>query len=88
MSKTINPLADYVLAQSEEAVTKTSSGLYLPEKSAEKPKTAKVKAIGKSVSAVKVGDVIIYKTYSTTEIKVDKEEYILLKEDDILATVK
>ena len=88
MSANIQPLADYVVAQGEEAETKTASGLYLPEKSAEKPKTAKVVAVGKEVKQVKVGDRIIYKSYSTTEVKVGADEYILVKEEDVLATVK
>ncbi len=88
MSTPLTPLADYVVAQAEEAETKTASGLYLPEKAAEKPKTAKVVAVGKTAKQVKVGDRIVYKSYSTTEVKVGSEEYILVKEEDILATVK
>jgi chaperonin GroES len=88
MSVKIQPLADYVVAQAEEAETKTASGLYLPEKAAEKPKVAKVLAVGKDVKQVKVGDRILYKSYSTTDVKVAAEEYILVKEEDVLATVK
>lgn len=88
MSANIQPLADYVVAQAEEAQTKTASGLYLPENAAEKPKTAKVLAVGKDVKQLKVDDRIIYKSYSTTEVKVGSEEYILVKEEDVLATVK
>ena len=88
MSSPLSPLADYVVAQAEEANTKTASGLYLPDNAAEKPKIAKVVAAGKEVKQVKPGDRIVYKSYSTTEIKVDELEYILVKEEDILATVK
>lgn len=88
MSAPLEPLADYVVAQAEEAQTKTASGLYLPENAAEKPKTAKVVAVGKEAKQVKVGDRIVYKSYSTTEVKVGGDEYILVKEEDILATVK
>jgi chaperonin GroES len=88
MSVPIQPLADYVVAQGEEAESKTASGLYLPEAAKEKPKIAKVVAVGKDAKQIKVGDRIIYKTYSTTEIKHGAEEYILVKEEDILATVK
>jgi chaperonin GroES len=87
MSAKIQPLADYVVAVGEEAETKTASGLYLPEKAAEKPKVAKVVAVGKEVKQLKVGDRILYKSYSTTEVKVESEEYILVKEEDVLATV-
>jgi chaperonin GroES len=88
MSVPIQPLADYVVSQAEEAKSKTASGLYLPSNAQEKPKTAKVLAIGKDVKQVKVGDKILYKSYSITEVKVDTEDYILVKEEDILATVK
>jgi chaperonin GroES len=83
----LNPLADWVVAEQEEAVTKTASGLYLPDKAAEKPKIAKVSKVGKNVKYVKAGDRIVYKSYSTTEVKVGDKEYILVKEEDILATV-
>jgi chaperonin GroES len=88
MTASLQPLADYVVAQAEEAEKKTASGLYLPDKAAEKPKTAKVVAVGKEAKQVKVGDRIVYKSYSTTEVKVGADEYILVKEEDILATVK
>jgi chaperonin GroES len=88
MSVPIQPLADYVVAQAEEAASKTASGLYLPDNAQEKPKTAKVLAVGKEVKQVKTGDKIIYKSYSTTEVKVGIEDYILVKEEDVLATVK
>ena len=88
MSTPLQPLADYVVAQGDEAATKTASGLYLPDKAAEKPKTATVVAVGKDAKQIKVGDRIVYKSYSTTEIKVEGSDYILVKEEDILATVK
>lgn len=88
MSTPLQPLGDYIVAQADEAASKTASGLYLPDKTAEKPKTAKVVAVGKAATQVKVGDRIVYKSYSNTDVKVDNEEYILVKEEDILATVK
>jgi len=88
MSAPLNPLGDYVVATQEEAETKTASGLYLPDKAQEKPKTAKVVAVGPNAKQVKVGERIVYKSYSTTEVKVGSDEYILVKEEDILATVK
>lgn len=88
MAVNIQPLADYVVAQQEEAETKTASGLYLPGNAQEKPKVAKVLAVGKDVKQVKIGDKIVYKSYSTTDVKMGKDEYILVKEEDILATVK
>lgn len=88
MAVNIQPLADFVVAQPEEAQAKTASGLYLTESAQEKPKTAKVVAVGKSVGEIKVGDRILYKSYSTTEVKVGADDYILVKEEDILALVK
>jgi chaperonin GroES len=88
MSVPIQPLADYIVAQQEEAQERTASGLYLPGNAQEKPKVAKILAVGKEARQVKVGDKIIYKGYSTTEVKLGKEEYILVKEEDVLATVK
>jgi len=80
-------LADYVVAVVEEAATKTASGLYLPGGAQEKPKVAKIVAAGPEVKSVKVGDKILYKGYSQTEVKVDSTEYLIVKEEDIIATV-
>ncbi|HVX48453.1 MAG TPA: co-chaperone GroES [Candidatus Saccharimonadales bacterium] len=88
MSTPLQPLGDYVVAVAEEAETKTASGIYLPEKAAEKPKTAKVVAVGPAAKQIKNGDRIVYKSFSTTEVKVGSEEYILVEEKDVLATVK
>lgn len=88
MSASLQPLGDYVVAQGEEAETKTASGIYLPENAQEKPKTAKVVAVGPNAKQLKVGDRIVYKSYSTTDVKIGKDEYILVKEEDVLATVK
>lgn len=88
MSVKITPLADRVVGQPVEAEAKTASGLYLPDNAKEKPVMAKVVAVGKDVKQVKVNDKILYKEYSTTDVKVDGKDYILVKEEDILATVK
>ena len=88
MSAPLQPLGDYVVATAEEVQTKTASGILLPENAAEKPKTAKVVAVGPNAKQVKPGDSIVYKSYSTTDVKVGGTEYILVKEEDILATVK
>ena len=86
MSVPLKPLGDRVVAQVEEAASKTASGLYLPDNAKEKSKVAKVVAIGTHVQDVKVGDKIVYKEYSTTEVKVGGTEYIIVKEEDVLAT--
>ncbi len=88
MATNITPLADYVLAQQEEVETKTASGLYVMEKSQEKPKIAKVLAVGPDAKAVKKGDRIFYKSYSTNDVEHDGKDYLLIKQEDILATVK
>ncbi len=88
MAANIQPLADYVLAEQEDVETKTASGLYVMEKSQEKPKVAKVLAVGADTKTIKKGDRVIYKGYSTNDIKIDGKEYILIKEEDLLATVK
>ncbi len=88
MSVPIQPLAEYIVAQEEAPETKTASGLYLPDKASEKPKIAKVLAVGKDVKQIKAGDRIVYKSYSTTDVKMGAVEYILVKEEDVLATVK
>lgn len=88
MSVKVKPLADYVVAQGEEAQTKTASGLYLPGNAAEKPKVAKVVAVGSGVNDVKVGDRILYKNeYETTNVKVDGDEYLIIDKKNIVATV-
>lgn len=88
MSSPLHPLADWVVAEQEEAETKTASGLYLPDKATEKPKVAKVIKVGKNVKEIKIGDRIVYKSYSTNEVKINDKEYILVKEEDVIATVK
>lgn len=87
MSTPIKPLADRVVAVRIEAQTKTASGLYLPDNAKEKPVLAKVAATGPDVKNIKKGDQILYKEYSTTEIKIDGTEYLIVKEEDILATI-
>lgn len=84
----INPLADRVVAKREEAATKTASGIYLPENAKEQPKVAVVEAVGADVKTVKKGDRILFKEFSTTDVKLDGTEYLIVKEEDILATVK
>ncbi len=87
MSSPIAPLGDRVVAVREQAATKTASGLYLPDNAKEKPVIAKIVAAGKDAKSVKIGDKIIYKEYSTTELKIDGTEYLIVKEEDILGTV-
>lgn len=87
MDVPIHPLSGYVVAQTELPEPRTTSGLYVPVGSQEKPKTARIVAVGEGTTQIEVGDQIIYKGFSTTEVSINKQDYILLKEEDILATV-
>lgn len=87
MSAPLKPLADRVVAVKEQAQNKTAAGLYLPDSAKEKSAIAKVLAVGADVKEIKEGDKIIYKEYSTTEVKVDGTEYLLVREEDVLAKI-
>ena len=83
---TIKPLKDRVVAKLEKPLEKTKSGILLGE-AKEKPAYAVVESVGPDVKSVKKGDKIIYKEYSATDVKLDSDEYLVLKEEDILATL-
>ena len=93
----IQPLADRVLVKALESEEKTKGGIVLPDTAKEKPQKGEIIAIGsgrllengtmKSLE-VKVGDKVIYGKYAGTEIKVKDEEYLILREEDILAILK
>ena len=82
----LKPLNDRVVAVQEKPLEKTKAGILLGE-AKEKPAYAVVEAVGPEVKTVKVGDKIVFKEYSTTEIKIDETDYIIVKEEDILATL-
>ena len=84
----LQPLAERIVARQVEAESKTASGILLPESAKEKPAMAEVIAVGKDVKEVKAGDKVVYKQYSTTEVKVGGEEQFVIKEEDVLAVVK
>ena len=85
----IHPTADYLVVQTESAEEVRASGIVLPD-TAQKdmPGQGKVLAVGPDTKNIKMGDVVLFTTYSPKEVKVDGEEYLLLKEEDVLATVK
>lgn len=87
MSK-ITPLADRVVLKPVAAEEKTASGIMLPESAKEKPEQGKVVAVGKDVKEVKEGDTVLYSKYGPTEVKVSGEEFMIVKEEDVLAIVK
>ncbi|MCB0291725.1 MAG: co-chaperone GroES [Calditrichaeota bacterium] len=93
----VRPLADRVLVKPLEDEDKTPGGIILPDTAKEKPMRGRVVAAGKGKTdddgkhikmEVKVNDVILYGKYSGTEIKVDGEEYLIMRESDILAIVE
>lgn len=87
MSTSIKPLADRLVAVREEAESKTASGLYLPDAAKEKSVVAKVTAVGPEVKEVKVGDRIVYAEYKATELKTNGQEFLVVKEEDVLAVL-
>jgi len=93
---TIKPLADRVVIKMTEAEETTKSGIILAGNAKEKPQVAVVVAVGpggmvdgkETVMTVKVGDKVLTSKYSGTEVKCDGEEYIIVKQNDILAIVE
>ena len=90
MSKVnIKPLADRVLVQPAAAEEKTASGLYIPDTAKEKPQRGTVVAVGNGKKdeplTVKVGDTVLYGKYSGTELSVDGNDYLIMRESDIFA---
>ena len=92
----IKPIGDRVLIKRLEAEEKTTGGIVLPDTAKEKPKEGKVIALGdgkvlesgeRAKFQIKVGDRVIFASYSGTDVKVDGEEYMLMSEEDILAVI-
>ena len=91
------PLGDRLLVKPNPSEEKTKSGIVLPDSAKEKPQEGKVIAAGigarddkgnKIPMEVKVGDVVLYSKYSGTEVKIDGEEHLIIRESDVLAVVK
>lgn len=82
----LKPLSDRVVAKKEEALKKTASGILLGD-AKETPAYATVESVGPDVKTIKKGDKIVFKEYSTTNVKIDDTEYLILKEEDVLATL-
>ena len=90
----IKPMYDYLLIEPLEEETKLPSGIVIPDTAKEKPQKGKIVAAGKGRKAdngkvvpleVKVGDIVMYKKWGGTEVKVEGKEHLLVKEEDILA---
>ncbi len=94
---TVTPLFDRVLIKRSEEATRTKSGLFLPESATEKPAQGIVLAVGQGKVAdngtitpltVKVGDKVVFNKYSGTEIKIDGEERLVMREEEILGILE
>ena len=92
----IKPLDDRILVKQVEAETKTAGGIVLPDSAQEKPQRGKVVALGpgkmldsgeRGKMGLKKGDSIFYGKYAGTEVEVDGDEYVILRENDVLAVV-
>jgi len=97
MAKGIKPLGDRILVKRVEAEEKTAGGIVLPDTAKEKPKEGEVIAVGsgkvldngKRVEfQVSKGDRIIFSSYAGTEVKVEGEEYLIMREEDVLGIIK
>ena len=93
----LKPLGDKVIVEVLKAEDKTKGGIIIPDTAKEKPQEAKVIAVGSGKTLengkvvapeVKTGDIVIFGTYSGSEVKVDEREYLIIDADDILAIVK
>jgi chaperonin GroES len=93
----IRPLHDRVIVKRLESETKTAGGIVIPDSAAEKPVQGKIVAVGKgkiledgSVRPldVKVGDKILFGKYSGTEVKVDGDELVVMREEDVMAVIE
>jgi len=93
----VRPLDDRVLVKQSEAEEKTAGGIVLPDTAKEKPQRGKVVAVGvgklldsgqRAKMSLKKGDEVFYGKYSGTEVKIDGETYVILKESDVLAVIE
>lgn len=82
----LKPLSDRVVAKKDQPETTTKSGILLGE-AKEAPAYAVVESVGPDVKSIKPGDKIVYKNYSTTDVKLDDTDYIIVKEEVVLATL-
>jgi chaperonin GroES len=92
----VKPMEDRVILKSMEAQEKTAGGIYIPDNAKEKPQKGEVVAVGpgkmndkgvRGEMTLKVGDKVLYGKYSGTEVTIDGEEYLIVRESDVLAVV-
>jgi chaperonin GroES len=93
----VKPLQDRLVVKRIEEEEKTKGGIIIPDAAKEKPQEGRVIAVGdgktlesgqKAALSVKVGDKVLFGKYSGTEIKIDGEEHLILREDDVLAVIE
>lgn len=84
----LQPLSDRIVLEQLDNEAKTASGIILPDGAQEKPSEGKVLAVGPEVKEVKVGDRVLYSKYGPNEAKVDGQELMIAKEEDVLAIIK
>ena len=88
----IKPLADRILVKNDAAETKTASGLFIPEAAQEKTQTATVVEVGPGTEdekiTLKIGDRIMYDKYAGTQVKVDGDDYLILRMNDVIAVIE
>jgi len=93
----LRPLQDRILVERVEEESTTKGGIIIPDTAKEKPAEGKVKAVGNGKVAddgkrvaleIKVGDRILFGKYSGTEVKIDGEEYLIMREDDVLGVIE
>jgi len=83
----VQPLKDRVFVKYSGEEERTKGGLYIPDTAREKPQRGKVQAVGSEVKGLKKGDEILFDRYSGSKIKLDDEEYLIIKEEDILGVL-
>lgn len=93
----LRPMQDRIIVKRVEEETKTAGGIFIPETAKEKPQQGEVVAVGKGKVTedgkvlpldVKVGDKVLFGKYAGTEIKLEGEEFLIMREDDILGVVE
>ena len=97
MATKLRPLSDRVIVKQSEAETKTASGIVLPDTAKEKPTKGKVVAVGPGKLddngrpmeiGLRVGDTVYYGKYSGTDVEVDGEKFVILRETDVLGVLE
>ena len=82
------PLKDRVFVKYSDEAEKTAGGIYIPESAKEKPQKGVIEAVGSEVKEIKVGDIILFDKYSGSKINIDNNEYLIIKEEDILGIIQ